>query len=215
MKRKILLATLGAILAAAGTVQADVYARLQGLFALPTGASYSGGAGLGLAAGWNLDSRFALELGFRNWAVASEGSIEGLSLGRLCVLPVEVAFQARFPLGSRLHLFGQFGLGYAFHSFKLDENYLEDWNELGFEIEENAENGISARLGAGLELTLTPKMSLDFTAGYNLLGSKGVWSITDTASGETASGDPADLSFDALTFSLGLKIALFSPEGGR
>ncbi len=214
MKRMFFLCA-SAILLSAGTAQADLYVRLQGIYALPTGASYSGGAGFGLAAGWELDPRFSLELGLRNWTMTSEGSVEGLSLGKLCVLPIEVALKARFPLGEKLSLFGEAGVGYAIHSFTLDEGFVEDWTAVGFEIAETAKGGLSARLGVGLELALSPKMSLDLTAGYSLLRSGGEWSITDVYSGETASGLLESLNFDSVTFSLGLKIALFAPEGSR
>jgi opacity protein-like surface antigen len=147
--------------------------------------------------------------------MTSEDSVEGLSLGKLCVLPVEVALKARFPFGEKLSLFGEAGVGYAIHSFTLDEGFVEDWTAVGFEIAETAKGGLSARLGVGLELALSPKMSLDLTAGYSLLRSGGEWSIIDVYSGETASGTLESLNFDAVTFSLGLKIALFAPEGSR
>jgi opacity protein-like surface antigen len=147
--------------------------------------------------------------------MTSAGSVEGLSLGKLCVLPIEVALKARFPLGEKLSVFGEAGVGYAIHSFTLDEGFAADWTAIGFEIVEAPDNGLSARLGAGLEFVISPKMSLDFTAGYNLLRSSGAWSITDVYSGETASGTLESLNFDAVTFSLGLKIAVFSPEGNR
>ncbi|MBN1940505.1 MAG: outer membrane beta-barrel protein [Candidatus Aminicenantes bacterium] len=212
MKRTLsLVLCAAALLASAGPVRADLYARLQGIYALPTGTSYSGSVGFGIAAGWELDPRFSLELGLRNWSLKSAGSVDGLSLGKLNVLPVEVALKARFPLGEKLTAFGEAAAGYAIHSFKLDEDLVDDYDSVGFEIDETCNGGLAVRLGAGIELVLSPKMSLDFTAGYTLLKGSGEWSITDVHSGETASGMLTGLSFDTLTLSLGLKIALSGP----
>jgi opacity protein-like surface antigen len=216
MKRCMsLILCAAAVLAAAGPVRADLYARLQGLYALPTGASYSGGAGFCLAAGLDLDPRFSLELGLRNWTLSSTGSVEGLSLGRLHLWPVEIALRAGFPLGEKLRLFGEAGVGYVINAFALDGDLADDWASVGFEIVETAQNGLAARLGTGLEIVLSPTMTFDIAASYSLLRTSGEWTITDVHSGEAASGTLESLTFDSFTLSLGLKIALSAPRGTR
>lgn len=214
MKRIPILLAL-AVLAAAGFASADVYLGLQGTFALPLDSLYSSRIGFGVAAGWELSPQFALELGIRNWAVPSANSAEGFSLGKISVMPIELSLRARLPLGPKLHLVGEAGAGYAIHSFTLDEDLVQAWSNVGFDLAETADNGLAAHLGAGLELALSPKMSLDISARYHLMRTSGAWSITDVYSGETATDAIEKLNLDALTVSLGLKIALFNPGESR
>jgi len=204
-----------AILASAGAGRADIYVRGQGIFVLPMDTPYSSGIGFGIAAGWELNPQFALELGASRWSLPSAGMADGLSLGKIAALPIELSLRARLPLGAKLNLLGDAGLGYAFHSFTIDEDLAQSWTEVGFVIEESAKSGLAAHLGAGLELVLSPGMSVDISARYYLLRSSGEWSITDAYSGESASGTLESLNLDSLTFSLGLKIGLAASGASR
>ena len=167
--KKISMFCVLAILASAGAARADIYIRGQGIFVLPMDAPYSSGIGFGVAAGWDLNPQFALELGANRWSLPSAGIVNGLSLGKIAALPIEISLRARLPLGTKLNLLGDVGLGYAFHSFTIDEDLTQSWNEVGFVIEESAKSGLAAHLGAGLELALSPGVSVDISARYYLL----------------------------------------------
>jgi len=176
---------------------------------------YSSNIGFGLAAGWELNPQLSLELGANRWALSSAGIVDGLSLGKIASLPIELSLRARLPLGAKLNLLGDVGVGYAFHSFTIDESLAQSWKTVGFVIEESAKGGLAAHLGTGLEIVLSPRMSVDITARYYLMRTSGEWSITDDYSGESASGTLESLNFDALTFSVGLKIGLTAAGAGR
>ena len=204
---------LAAVLSLAAAARADIYIRPNGTYAFPTGHPYSSRAGAGISAGWDWNSRFALELGLRFWSVPVTASTGGLSRGILRVLPLECAVRYRRPLGSNLHLYGEAGAAYAFHSFSLDEGIQAAWKELGFSIDESAKNGPAAHLGIGFEYALSPKTAVDLGIRWHLLRTKGEWSFTDDASGMSQDGTIEKLNFDALTLSLGVKIAIFDLDG--
>jgi len=210
MKKRVVVFVVVVLLPAVAA--ADIYLRPDAAYAFPTGKPYASRAGVGLAAGWSWNPRFALELGFRFWPVPVSGTADGLSRGVLHVLPAELSLHARLPLGSKLHLRGEAGAGWAFHSFALDPDVFDSWNALGFSLDESAKDGPAVHVGASLEYTLTPKMAVDFGIRWHLLRTTGTWSIVDDDSAITQTGTVANLNFDAVTLSLGLKIALFLPE---
>lgn len=206
--KRLSLILLAAGLLSASPAMADIYLGFQGAASLPTGESAKAGIGGIMTAGWSWNPRFALELGLGCWPVPVTASEAGLSKGRLRVFPVDIAFRARWPLGPKLHLSGEAGLGNAFYDFSLDEETVAGWEAVGFKIEESLKNEPSAHLGVGLEYALSDRWSAVFGVRYYLLRTRGNWTITDTVSGETASGMIKKLSFDAFTLSLGVKFAI-------
>lgn len=200
-----LLIIAGCLLAA--PARADVYLGMQGTFSLPMGTDYAAGPGGILSAGWAWNPRFALELGLGYWPVPVAASSDGLSPGTLTMLPVEFTFRARWPIGPKLHLSGEAGLGNAFTAFTLDAETVAAWEALGFEIDELVKDDPSAHLGIGLEYALSERWAVTLGARYHILRTRGAWTITDTISGETASGNIKKLNFDAFTLSLGVKFA--------
>lgn len=208
MKR--ILSVVGlALIMTTGAAQAKIYLSAQGSYALPTNKLFGGGLGFGAAVGYELTPAYSLELSIRNWALSSEGSADGLSLGKASVLPVELSFRARFPLRPGVTLYGDAGAGYAFSSFSLDEDLAADWAAVGFTLDENTDNGLTAHLGFGVEIALTPTVDIDIAARYHLFQTRGVWTITDDASGEAQTGTIEGLNLGAITLSLGFKISIF------
>ena len=181
----------------------------QGTYALPTNKLYGGGLGFGAGVGWELTPAYSLELSVRNWSLASEGSTDGLSLGKVSVLPVELAFRGRFPLNSGFTLYGDAGAGYAFSSFTLDEDLAADWAAVGFTINESVDGAFVFRLGVGLEIALTPTVDIDVSARYNVFKTAGTWTITDDSSGEEQTGTIEALNLSAITLSVGFKVKIF------
>jgi len=208
MKRTLSALSLALILTT-GAAQAKIYLGLNGVYAIPTNKLYGSTLGFGGAIGLELSPAASLELSIRNWSVPVTGSTEGFSLGKLSVLPLELVFRYRLPLSPNFKLYGDAGVGYAFHSFTFDEKLFIDWTAVGFTITENADNGLAAHLGLGLEFVLTPTVDVDFGVRYHFLRTQGAWTIADIASGETQTGTIKDLDFDAFTFSLGFKISIF------
>ena len=149
MKRLPIL--LGAVaLSPAAAARADIYLNLGGIYALRTNQPYASRPGAGISAGWAWNSRSALELGLGYWSSPVNGSTDGLNSGNISVLPLEVAFRSRWPLGSNLLLCAEAGAGWAFYSFSLDKNVQAGWEALGFTIDESVKDRPAAHLGVGL-----------------------------------------------------------------
>ncbi|MHB8055100.1 MAG: outer membrane beta-barrel protein [Candidatus Aminicenantales bacterium] len=205
------------ILAAAGLflvspARADITLGLQGAVAIPTGGAYSSGIGGSLAAGWSWNPRFALELCAGLWPVPATASTGGLGEGSLGVFPVEVSFRVRWPLGPKLRVSGDAGLGYAFYCYSLDEEIVAAWKAVGFEISEAVKDAPAAHIGCGLEYVLSKNWAVTLGLRYHVLRTRGTWSISDDISGETQSGKIKNLNFDAFSLSLGIRIGLFVAE---
>jgi opacity protein-like surface antigen len=211
MKRvALILLTAGLFLVL--PARADIYLSLQGVAAIPTGGLYSSRPGGILSVGWSWNPRFALELGAGFWRTPVKASTGSLSAGSLSVFPVEFSFRARWPLGPKLQLGGEAGLGYTFYGFSLDEAIAAAWKAVGFTISETVKDAPATHLGLGLEYALSERWSVTFGVRYHILRTRGTWSIVDDISGETQSGKIKKLNLDALSLSLGIKITLFGPK---
>ncbi len=166
-----------------------------------------------VAYGFNLtyviSTTLAVELtGFR-FESAVTGSEDGLSDGKLAVMPIQLSLQGRFPMSNgRLVPFIEAGGGYYLNTFNVDSGIVSDWNALGFDIEESVESAAGFHLGAGLDYFISRNICLGAAVKYCMATAKGSWSLTDTASGTEASGDLKDLKTGPLAFGIRLKYVL-------
>jgi len=134
-----------------------------------------------------------------------EGSFEGLSKGKLTVLPIQLSIQARLPVTRRFVPYIQGGGGYYLNSFTLDGEISDTWDALGFDVEEKIKNSFGYHFGAGLDFFITGKIAISTDFKYCIVKSKGSWSLTDQISGTVTSGDLENLNLNTMMFGVGLK----------
>jgi len=134
-----------------------------------------------------------------------EGSAEGLSNGDLSVIPIQLSIQLRFPVTHRFVPYILGGGGYYLNSFTLDEEIINTWDALGFDVEERIENSIGYHVGAGLDFFITGNIVINADFRYCFVKTKGSWSLTDQIGGTVISGDLEDLSLNSIMFGAGLK----------
>ncbi|UCE22235.1 MAG: outer membrane beta-barrel protein [Candidatus Aminicenantes bacterium] len=134
-----------------------------------------------------------------------EGSFEGLSKGKLTVMPIQLSIQARLPVTRQFVPYIQGGGGYYLNSFALDGEISDTWDALGFDVEEKIENSFGYHFGAGLDFFITEKIAISADFKYCIVKSKGSWSLTDRISGTVTSGDLENLNLNTMMFGVGLK----------
>jgi opacity protein-like surface antigen len=147
-------------------------------------------------------------LGFYRYQSQTEGSIEGLSKGKLTTMPLSLGIQGRFPVNERLFPYLAAGVAYHFNTFKLCQICQDNWDALGFDVREEVENGLGFQFGAGLDYEVTDYIDLNLDVRYQIAQGSGSWSQTDQFSGAAVSGDLEGLNFNALIIRVGAKIFL-------
>jgi len=134
-----------------------------------------------------------------------EGSVDGLSNGKLSVIPIQLSIQLRLPVASYFVPYVLGGGGYYLSSFTLDEEIINTWDALGFDVEEKIENSIGYHFGAGFDIFITGKIALSANVKYCLVKPKGSWSLSDQIGGTVTSGTIENLNLDTIMFGAGLK----------
>jgi outer membrane protein W len=160
---------------------------------------YGGNFSLGIS------KNLSLELSGLRVLYEVEGSADGLSNGELSVIPIQLSIQVRFPVTARFIPYVLGGGGYYLNSFTLDEEIINTWDALGFDVEETIENSFGYHVGAGLDFFITGNIGINVDLKYCLVKTKGSWSLTDQIGGTIVSGDLENLSLNSIMVGAGLK----------
>ena len=179
---------------------------LFGGYAQPANEGYGGAVAYGFNLSFVVMKNLAVEVtGFR-FESAVDGSVPGLSKGKLAVMPVQLSLQGRFPMsGGRLVPFVEAGAGYYLDTFTLDEALAADFNAVGLKADESVDNVVGFHFGAGLDFFVARNIALGAGVKYCIATAKGSWSMTDTASGTAVNGDLDDLKVGPLAFGVRLR----------
>lgn len=194
-------------------VLADAQERPTGLgvgltagYAQPSNSLYSGSVSGGILVSIGLMRFLGVEIQGGYFGFSVEGSADGLSKGKLTVIPIQMSLQGRFPVGGgRLTPFLEAGGGFYLNSFAVNAGLAESWERIGFALEEKVEGALGFHFGAGLDYFLGPNLSLGLGLKYGLAKMKGSWSLTDIAGGTEMSGDLGSLDLNPLTVGLRLR----------
>jgi outer membrane protein W len=174
-------------------------------YANPTEGIYDGGVLFSGRFCFSITKNIGLELKGLMFQSSVEGESEGLSTGKMTFVPIQLSIQGRFPVGKSFVPYVGLGACYYLSSFKVDSEIVDDWNALGFDIEEEVENTLGFHFGLGADYFFTKNLALNADVSYCLVKLKGSWSLTDQVSGAQVSGDLEDLNFNAIMLGIGLK----------
>jgi len=177
-------------------------------YALPSESGYDGGFAFGGDLSYLVNRNLAVVLGFYHYQSQTEGSIEGLSKGKLTTMPLSMGIQGRYPVNERLIPYIAVGVAYHFNTFKLCQICQDNWDAVGFDIREEIKNGLGFQFGAGLDYEVTDYIDLNLDVRYQIAKGSGSWSQTDQFSGASVSGDLEGLNLNALIIRVGAKIFL-------
>jgi hypothetical protein len=198
-----------ALLLPAAAAEAAFHLDLRAGYGLFMDKSYGGAAAYGVSLGFDLARHLSLELSGTRLDSSVTATTDGLSAGRLGVMPLEIMVEARFPFGDGpWAAFGAFGGGIVLTSFALDSAAAASWTSAGFAVDEKVKSTACVSAAAGLEYALSETSVLRLEARYRVLKPSGTWSLTDSLSGEAVSGTMDNLSLDLLTVGLAVRIRL-------
>jgi opacity protein-like surface antigen len=176
---------------------------LAGGYAKPSNELYSGGTALGFCVSIGFMEYLAVEITGQCFEPKVEASDEGLSKGKLSILPIQLSLQGRYPLsGGRLMPYLELGAGYYLNNFAVDGDLAGNWERVGFTLEEKVKSAMGFHFGAGLDFYVIRNLSLGLGFKYCLAKMKGSWSLTDIASSTEVSGDLSGLKLDPIMFGL-------------
>jgi len=178
---------------------------IRGGYAMPSEEKYGGGLEYGGNFSFIIIKYVAIELSGLRFQTNVEGDPEELSKGKLSAMPIQLSIQARFPINGKFAPYILGGGGYYLNSFSIDAGITDDWNDLGFDVEEKVENTIGFHFGAGIDLFFTKNIALNADFRYCLAKVEGSWSLTDQVGGTEASGELKDLSLNTIMFGVGMK----------
>ena len=174
-------------------------------YAMPAENNYSSGLKYGGNIYFGITKNVSIEIKGLSFKSDVEGNPEALSKGKLSVIPIQLSIQARFPISWRFLPYLLGGGGYYLNRFNLDEEIIDAWDALGFDLEEKVENAIGYHFGGGIDLFITKNIALNADVRYFIAKIKGSWTLTDQIIGTENSGSLEDLNLNSLIFGGGLK----------
>jgi opacity protein-like surface antigen len=174
-------------------------------YAMPAESNYSSGLNYGGNICLGITKNVSIEFKGLSFQSDVEGNPEALSKGKLSVIPIQLSIQAIFPISWRFLPYLLGGGGYYLNRFNLDEEIIDAWDALGFDIEEKVENAIGYHFGAGIDLFITKNIALNADVRYFITTIKGSWTLTDQIIGTENSGSLEDLNLNSLILGGGLK----------
>jgi outer membrane protein W len=171
-------------------------------YAMFTEEQFKGGVTAGLSFFYLLSDSFRVELrgGFISNQV--ENADEGLSKGKLTMIPIQLSLHYRFKVSEKLRPYVGGGIGYYLNNFSLEGE--SRWQELGFDITDEVDHSFGYHLGIGMDYFFKPRMAFTLDVRYCIVSLSGSYSITDQVTSITNSGD-IDGSLDHINFAAGLK----------
>ena len=88
---------------------------IRGGYALPSESGYEGSLAVGFSLAYRITPNLEIEAGGLFYESQVEGQVEGLSRGKLRVLPLFLSVKGRYPLGHRFAPYAVAGVGYFFN----------------------------------------------------------------------------------------------------
>lgn len=168
--------------------------------------NYEGGYILGGTFTLNILRNFAIELSIFRFPGKSKGGINDLSKGSLEFLPIQIGLRLQGNIGKYIIPYVNVGGDYFLNKFKIDSQIKNQWQNLGFDINENILNNFSAHIGGGLDFSLSKYILLEVGAKYCFANTNGEWEFKDNFSGEIVKGKLEKLELNPLIFNIGLKL---------
>lgn len=180
--------------------------RLGAGYAAPSPSSYGSGMAFGAALYLQFSDYLGVEISGMSFKSECDGGAEGMSPGELSRFPLSLSIFGRYPLRDRVAPYVLAGVGYSRHSFSLDQDLVENWNELGFDLDERMDDAFLFQVGAGVDYRVIRDIFLSVDVRYLKTVSQGSWTLSDSFTGLESTGDLSDINLDTLMVSVGIKI---------
>lgn len=175
-------------------------------YSIPAKEEYQSGIYFRGILGFCITKNIALQIGIIHTQSNTVSSQEGLSKGKLSIIPVLLSLKFRFPIKQLFIPYIGIGGNYSFNKFSIATDTVSAWNKLGFNIIENVENAIGFSIDAGLDYLITKNVALNIELNYFNVKIEGNWIIEDQITDIEESGNLKNSSLNTVFIGGGLRI---------
>ena len=175
---------------------------LEAGYVMPSEDNFGKAPAFGLSFFYSLSKQFRIELKGCFFPTEVENDPEGLSAGTLNVIPLQLSLQYRLSISRRFIPYLGAGVGYYLNNFSLENN--DEWQRLGFNINEEVDSVFGYHFGAGIDYFIKSNMAVNIDVRYCIASFDGSYTITEEVSGISQSGNiEGDLNH--ISFGVGIK----------
>lgn len=175
---------------------------LEAGYVMPSEDNFGKSPGFGLSFYYSLSKQFRVELKGYFSPVSVENDPEGLSAGTLNAIPLQLSLQYRLRISRHFIPYLGAGVGYYLNQFSLEDS--AQWQNLGFDINEEVNSVFGYHFGAGIDYFIKPNMAVNIDVRYCIASFDGSFTITEELSGISHGGNiEGDLNH--LSFGAGIK----------
>ena len=175
---------------------------LEAGYIMPSDDNFGNAPAFGLSFFYSLSKQFRIELKGYFSPIEAGNDPEGLSAGTLNVIPLQLSLQYRLNSSRRFIPYVGAGVGYYLNNFSVENS--DQWQNLGFNINEEVDSVFGYHFGAGIDYFIKPNMAVNIDVRYSIASFDGSYTITEAVSGISHSGNiEGDLNH--LSFGAGIK----------
>lgn len=177
-------------------------------YTMPSESNFEKGINFGGTLGFGVTRHLAVELRVPYYQSNVTGSIGGLSAGQFQTLSFALSVQARYPIKNRIIPYVVAGGDYHLNKFTLDNDIVNSWNAMGFNIEESVDHTFGFHFGGGIDLFILRSLALNFDIRYSTASLKGDWRLADTISQVETTGPIENIKLNFIQAEIGVKFFL-------
>ena len=172
--------------------------------AFPGKNYYDKGVCYGVSFNFILINNLSIELiGLRFTTEVTKSEENDLSKGTLKSIPLQLSIKYQFTKNSKFVPYILGGADYILYNHKVN---LPEWEDLGFKISEEVDNGIGFHVGLGFDIFISENIALNIDGRYVTSKTNFNSTILDTKSDISVTKEIKDLKIDLIIATVGLKI---------
>jgi len=165
---------------------------------------YDKGVCYGVSFNFILISNLSIELnGLRFTTEVTKSEENDLSKGTLKSIPLQLSIKYQFTKESKFVPYILTGADYILYNHTVD---MPEWDNMGFKISEELDNGIGFHVGLGFDIFISENIALNIDGRYVTSKINLNSTILDTKSDVSVTKEIKDLKMDLIIATLGLKI---------
>jgi outer membrane protein W len=175
---------------------------LEAGYVMPREDNYGKTPAFGLSFFYSLNKQLRVELKGYFSPIDVENDPEGLSAGTLNVIPLQLSLQYRLRISRRFIPYVGAGVGYYLSNLSVENS--DEWQRLGFNINQEVDSSLGYHFGAGIDYFINSNMAINVDARYCIASFDGSYTITEEVSGISHGGN-IEGEHNHLFFGAGIK----------
>jgi opacity protein-like surface antigen len=177
-------------------------------YAMPSESNFDKSINYGGTLGLGITRYLALELRVPYYKSHVTGTLGGLSTGQFQAISFTLSVQARYPIKNLIIPYLVVGGDYHLNKFTLDNEIVNSWNAMGFDIEESVEHSFGFHFGGGIDFFIMRSLALNLDVRYYTASMKGDWRLADTISQVESTGPIDNIKLNSIQAAISVKFFL-------